>query len=55
MCLRELVGKAAYGNMRSVLTPMLRHCDAHNLWTSPAVGTTATPGDCIVIDKQRFT
>ena len=32
-CLRELLNKAAYGTVRNVLAPVLRHCDAHQLWT----------------------
>jgi hypothetical protein len=35
-CLRELMGKASFGSMRSVLQPVLRHCDLHHLWTPPA-------------------
>uniref|UniRef100_A0A914VNN2 Uncharacterized protein n=1 Tax=Plectus sambesii TaxID=2011161 RepID=A0A914VNN2_9BILA len=35
-CLRELMGKASFGSMRSVLQPVLRHCDLHNLWIPPA-------------------
>lgn len=31
-CLRELVNKVSYGNMKSVLHPLQNHFDAHNLW-----------------------
>jgi hypothetical protein len=32
--LRELVGKATFGNIRSVIRPVLRHLDLHDLWHS---------------------
>ncbi|XP_039747031.1 protein EFR3 homolog cmp44E isoform X1 [Pararge aegeria] len=31
-CLRELVGRAAFGHIRSVLRPVLTHFDRHELW-----------------------
>ncbi|XP_039280449.1 protein EFR3 homolog cmp44E [Nilaparvata lugens] len=31
-CIRELVGRASFGHVRSVLKPVLRHLDLHNLW-----------------------
>lgn len=31
-CLRELVGRASFGHIRSVLRPVLRHLDLHELW-----------------------
>lgn len=31
-CLRELVGRAAFGHIRCVLRPVLRHFDLHELW-----------------------
>lgn len=31
-CLRELVGRASFGHIRSVLRPLLRHLDNHHLW-----------------------
>ncbi|XP_022116306.2 protein EFR3 homolog cmp44E isoform X2 [Pieris rapae] len=31
-CLRELVGRASYGHIRSVLRPVLTHFDRHELW-----------------------
>ncbi|XP_049763760.1 protein EFR3 homolog cmp44E isoform X1 [Schistocerca cancellata] len=31
-CMRELVGKASFGHIRSVLRPVLRHLDLHELW-----------------------
>lgn len=30
--LRELIGKAGFGNIRSVIRPVLRHLDHHQLW-----------------------
>ncbi|XP_050667955.1 protein EFR3 homolog cmp44E isoform X2 [Leptidea sinapis] len=32
-CLRELVGRAAFGHIRCVLRPVLTHFDRHELWT----------------------
>ena len=32
--LKELVGKASYGNIRSVIRPVLNHLDHHGLWES---------------------
>lgn len=32
--LRELIGKASFGNIRSVLRPVLNHLDNHGLWES---------------------
>ncbi|KAG8231136.1 hypothetical protein J437_LFUL009841 [Ladona fulva] len=31
-CMRELVGRASFGHIRSVLRPVLRHLDLHELW-----------------------
>ncbi|XP_026325443.1 protein EFR3 homolog cmp44E-like, partial [Hyposmocoma kahamanoa] len=31
-CLRELVGRASFGHIRSVLGPVLTHFDRHELW-----------------------
>ncbi|XP_067006457.1 protein EFR3 homolog cmp44E [Anabrus simplex] len=31
-CMRELVGRASFGHIRSVLRPVLRHLDNHGLW-----------------------
>ncbi|XP_077300597.1 protein EFR3 homolog stmA [Arctopsyche grandis] len=31
-CLRELVGRASFGHIKSVLRPVLRHFDLHKLW-----------------------
>uniref|UniRef100_A0A915LBY3 Uncharacterized protein n=1 Tax=Romanomermis culicivorax TaxID=13658 RepID=A0A915LBY3_ROMCU len=31
-CLRELIGKASFGNMKGVLQPVLNHFDNHRLW-----------------------
>ncbi|KAM3958163.1 protein EFR3 homolog stmA [Aphomia sociella] len=31
-CLRELVGRAAFGHIRSILRPVLTHFDRHELW-----------------------
>ncbi|XP_060807321.1 protein EFR3 homolog cmp44E isoform X1 [Amyelois transitella] len=31
-CLRELVGRAGFGHIRSVLRPVLTHFDRHELW-----------------------
>lgn len=31
-CIRELVGRAAFGNVGSLLKPVLRHLDQHGLW-----------------------
>ena len=31
-CLRELIGRANYGSIRSVIKPVLKHLDNHNLW-----------------------
>lgn len=31
-CMRELVGRASFGHIRSVLRPVLRHFDLHKLW-----------------------
>lgn len=32
-CLRELIGKATFGNMKCVLQPVLNHFDYHRLWS----------------------
>jgi len=34
-CLRELMGKASFGSLRSVLEPVMRHCDDHRKWDPP--------------------
>lgn len=34
-CLRELMGKASFGSLRSVLEPVMRHCDDHKKWDPP--------------------
>lgn len=31
-CLRELVGRASFGHIRSVLRPVLQHLDLYELW-----------------------
>ncbi|CAL1272043.1 unnamed protein product [Larinioides sclopetarius] len=31
-CLRELMGRATFGNIRSVIRPVLKHLDNHDLW-----------------------
>ncbi|XP_066031080.1 protein EFR3 homolog B-like [Chamaea fasciata] len=31
-CLRELLGRAAYGHIKNALTPVLLHLDNHSLW-----------------------
>lgn len=31
-CLRELVGRASFGNIRSVIKPVFKHLDLHELW-----------------------
>ncbi|XP_059061273.1 protein EFR3 homolog cmp44E [Achroia grisella] len=31
-CLRELIGRASFGHIRSVLRPVLTHFDRHELW-----------------------
>lgn len=33
-CMRELVGRASFGHIRSVLRPVLRHLDLHELWVT---------------------
>lgn len=34
VCLRELVGRASFGNIESVIRPVLKHLDNHMLWDS---------------------
>ncbi|OCT79131.1 hypothetical protein XELAEV_18030229mg [Xenopus laevis] len=31
-CLRELLGRAAYGNIKNAIKPLLMHLDNHSLW-----------------------
>ncbi|XP_023662788.1 protein EFR3 homolog B isoform X1 [Paramormyrops kingsleyae] len=31
-CFRELLGRAAYGNIKNAITPVLTHLDNHSLW-----------------------
>ncbi|XP_067135174.1 protein EFR3 homolog B isoform X2 [Centruroides vittatus] len=31
-CLRELMGRATFGHVRSVMNPVLKHLDNHDLW-----------------------
>jgi len=31
-CLRDLVGRASFGTIRSVITPVFKHLDLHELW-----------------------
>lgn len=31
-CMRELIGRASFGHIRSVLRPVLKHFDLHKLW-----------------------
>ncbi|XP_065225242.1 protein EFR3 homolog cmp44E-like [Planococcus citri] len=33
-CFRELVGRASFGHVKSVIRPVLRHFDLHNLWVN---------------------
>ncbi|KAI1895675.1 hypothetical protein AGOR_G00108660 [Albula goreensis] len=33
-CFRELLGRAAYGNIKNAITPVLMHLDNHSLWES---------------------
>ncbi|XP_036398549.1 protein EFR3 homolog B [Megalops cyprinoides] len=33
-CFRELLGRAAYGNIKNAVTPVLMHLDNHSLWES---------------------
>ncbi|XKL60612.1 hypothetical protein PGB90_007669 [Kerria lacca] len=33
-CFRELVGRASFGHVKSVIHPVLRHFDLHDLWSS---------------------
>ncbi|XP_065203328.1 protein EFR3 homolog cmp44E-like [Planococcus citri] len=33
-CFRELIGKASFGHVKSIIRPVLRHFDLHNLWIS---------------------
>ncbi len=33
-CFRELVGRASFGHVKSVIRPVLGHFDLHSLWTS---------------------
>ncbi|KAK7576402.1 hypothetical protein V9T40_012688 [Parthenolecanium corni] len=32
-CFRELMGRASFGHVKSVIRPVLRHFDLHKLWT----------------------
>ncbi|KAK0416217.1 hypothetical protein QR680_012351 [Steinernema hermaphroditum] len=41
-CLRELMGKASFGSLRSVMEPVLKHCDSHSKWNPPANFAIAT-------------
>ncbi|KFD57536.1 hypothetical protein M514_01639 [Trichuris suis] len=34
-CLRELIGKASFGNIKNALYPAATHFDLHHLWTPP--------------------
>ena len=34
-CLRELMGKASFGSLRSVIEPVMSHCDSHKKWDPP--------------------
>lgn len=31
-CMRELVGRASFGHIRCVISPVLQHLDNHDLW-----------------------
>ncbi|KRZ16358.1 Protein EFR3 -like protein [Trichinella zimbabwensis] len=35
-CLRELMGKASFGNIKCVVQPTLNHFDYHEMWTPPS-------------------
>ncbi|KRZ98114.1 Protein EFR3 -like protein [Trichinella sp. T8] len=35
-CLRELMGKASFGNIKYVVQPTLNHFDYHEMWTPPS-------------------
>ncbi|KAH7727484.1 Protein C32D5.3 [Aphelenchoides avenae] len=41
-CLRELFGKCSFGSLRSVLEPVLKHCDLHHKWEPPATFAIST-------------
>lgn len=44
--LRELVGKATFGNIRAVIKPVLRHLDNHDVWAqNVSRGRTSPSGE----------
>ncbi|XP_050543954.1 protein EFR3 homolog cmp44E-like isoform X3 [Daktulosphaira vitifoliae] len=38
-CLRELIGRASFGHVKSVIRPVLKHLDAHHMWVPNAFAT----------------
>ncbi|VDP05717.1 unnamed protein product [Soboliphyme baturini] len=51
-CLRELVSKATFGNIKSVLGPTLSHCDYHKLWVPPSFAVTCLEAIMYSIQSQ---
>ncbi|CAH1725511.1 protein EFR3 homolog cmp44E isoform X1 [Aphis gossypii] len=38
-CLRELIGRASFGHVKSVIRPVLKHLDAHHMWVPNVFAT----------------
>lgn len=52
-CLRQLVGRASFGNIESVVRPVLKHLDNHMLWDSPYPDRFAAIVFKIIIDSMH--
>ncbi|KAJ6222144.1 hypothetical protein RDWZM_000689 [Blomia tropicalis] len=45
-CLRELMSRATFGNVKTILNPIINHLDSHGLWEA----TVGNPPDRFAID-----
>lgn len=52
-CLRQLVGRASFGNIESVVRPVLKHLDNHMLWDSPYPDGFSATVFKIIIDSMH--
>ncbi|XP_017461863.1 PREDICTED: protein EFR3 homolog cmp44E-like, partial [Rhagoletis zephyria] len=49
-CLRELIARATFGHVHTILKPIIKHLDAHRLWEA----TVAEPSDKFAINSFKI-
>lgn len=49
-CLRELIARATFGHVHTILKPIIKHLDAHRLWEA----TVAVPSDKFAINSFKI-